>query len=326
MKILTLILLGICLNIHLVHAQGIATVVKLKGSVLSDDFPLRLGDHLKEGDVISTKRASFIQLKFVDDTIVNLASDSELNLKSYRKIEGKRKNLIRLLRGKMRVVVNRMAQEKETLEFNTPQVSLGVKGTEFLVNSYTLGGSPSSDVLLIKGSLRTTGAGFNSFDMEPGQYFNSQSFVRSGMKALKSLNPRDLEVLKNSEEAFLPEIGEIGELKDLSKLLVGALIGISDTEKESVSIKNKPSPKKIIRKKTIKKVTKSRSNSKVKGVLKFTYNLKKEKRDIRDAVLNRSKNKLENKCFYFYYKLLPGADGPERFRKERECDEYEYDL
>jgi hypothetical protein len=324
MKIFTLILLGFCLNVYLVHAQDVATVVKLKGSVLSDDFPLRLGDHLKEGDVISTKRASFIQLRFVDDTIVNLGSDAELNLKSYRKIDGKRKNLIRLLRGKMRVVVKRMAEEKETLEFNTPQVSLGVRGTEFLVNSYTLGGSPSSDVLLIKGSLKTTGAGFNSFVMEPGQYFNSQSLVRSGMKAIKLLSPSDLEVLKNNVEEFLPEIGEVGELKNLGKLLGGALFAIADTEKETVPIKKQSSPRKVKKKKAIKKVP--NSSSRVMGVLNFSYNLKKEKWDIQDAVLNRSKNKLENKCFYYYYKLLPGAGAPERFRGERECDEYEYDL
>ena len=68
------------------------------------------------------------------------------------------------------------------------------------------------------------------------------------------------------------------------------------------------------------KKVKSKSN---KG---FQYNLKEEPWDIRDAVMNRKKNKAQNRCFYFFYKTLPGSGKPERFRRERDCDEFEFDL
>ena len=54
--------------------------------------------------------------------------------------------------------------------------------------------------------------------------------------------------------------------------------------------------------------------------------LKKEPWDIRDALLRRKSLRAENQCFYWFYKSLPGGGELERFRRERDCDEYEYDL
>ena len=58
----------------------------------------------------------------------------------------------------------------------------------------------------------------------------------------------------------------------------------------------------------------------------FIYNLKNEPWDIRDAVMNREKYRKEDKCVYYFYKSIPGAGELERFRRERDCDEFENDL
>lgn len=308
----------------------VGSVSMLRGLALKGEVPLEIGDEVFEGDTIFTKNGAFIRLKMHDNTLVNLGPDSSLIIKSYKVVKEKRKNLIKLLNGKMRVMVREFAKEGESIQFDSQQVSLGVRGTEFLSNTYMVGGAPSTDTLLLKGSLKVSGTGFNSFDMEPGQYFNSQDIIRSGMSAVKKMAPELLRSLKESAETLLPTLqtsaGFISPVDALTSVLMPSFgsSGSSNNDEEK-----KPSlPKEG--KKNIKKVVAPKKNqpkkSRVNGPQGFQYDLKKEPWDIRDAVLNRDKNKAANKCFYYFYKKLPGSGEPERFRRERDCDEFEYDL
>jgi gas vesicle protein len=329
------------------HAQGVATVNMLKGSAASNGLPLKEGDFVKEGATISTTKGSFLRLKFNDQTTVSLGSEAEFVIKSYRLQNKKRNNSLRLLKGKMRVIVNKFAEEGEKIQFNSGQVALGVRGTEFLVNTLQLGGAPSSDALLIKGSLRASGPGFNAFTMSPGQYFNSQDLMRSGMSAVKKLSGEALNKLKESGELFLPDLKTDAGLTNLSQALgfgsvvagaAGALMGAAsglipagDSDKEAqkqkrLALQKVTAAKKEAKKKKASSSRKVKRDTKVQGTLDFSYDLKKEKWDIRDAVMNRNKNKKKNICYYYFYKKLPGAGEPERFRRERDCDEFENDL
>ena len=339
------LLVSLCLflNTSLLWAQSsskgpsVAQVMKIKGAVLIDEIPLKMGDNVHEGDTLRTQKGGFIRLAFEDKTFVNIGSESEFHVKSYRKVEGRRKNNLRILKGKVRIWVNKIAGPGEEINVNAQQVALGVRGTEFLVNAYNVGGAPSSDVLLVKGSLKASGAGFNAFTMEPGQFFNSQDLLRNGMKALKTLSAEALSKIKGSMESFIPELQTPNGFLNLGAstlsaaggavagLATGLLAGGSsrdEKEKPPVVEKVKPVAKPV----KAAKEAKRKTDTTVKGVLDFTYDLKKEKWDIRDAVINRAKNKKDNKCFYFFYKQLPGAGEPERFRRERDCDEFEYDL
>lgn len=323
------------------YSQGVAKIDLLKGGATSDNLPIRQGDFVKEGATIRTTKGSFLRLKFSDQTIVSLGPEAEFLIKSFRSVNKKRNNSLRLLKGKMRVLVNKFAEDGEKIQFNSGQVALGVRGTEFLVNTLQFGGAPSSDTLLIKGSLRASGPGFNAFTMSPGQYFNSQDLMRSGMSAVKKLGQEALKKLKESSEMFLPDLKTDAGLTNLTSALglgsvvagaggtvVGAataLIPNASKGREKEAKKElTPVAKKTVKKK--KRVRKKKRNTKVEGPLSFRYNLKKEKWDIRDAVINRKKNKKNNKCFFYFYKSLPGAGEPERFRRERDCDEFENDL
>ena len=322
------------------QSSSVAKIIKLKGSIFRGSAPLLENDEIKEGDNLRTGKATYARLEFNDRTFVNLGSETEFHVKSYRVVDGKRKNNLKILKGKVRVWVNQFADPGEEINVYAQQVSLGVRGTEFLVNAYNFGGAPSSDVLLVKGSLKASGTGFNAFTMEPGQFFNSQDLLKNGMKALKTLGPEALKKLKGSMDSFIPELQTPNGLLDLSASTLGAatgavagmaaglMAGASSYDKEEATApKEKPVAVKMTKTPLKeKKKKKAKKDTKVKGVLDFAYDLKNEKWDIRDAVMNRSKNLKENKCFYFFYKQLPGAGEPERFRRERDCDEYEYDL
>jgi|GEM_PF-1933784 len=315
-----------------VGAGPIGKVVLIKGQGLAAGFPIKMGSEVKEGDTVKSLKKSFIRLKMKDETIINLGPESEIVFKSYKVKDDKRNNVARLLMGKMRVIVRRFATGNEKIEFNTGLVSLGVRGTEFLVNAYPQGSVPVNDTLLLKGELIVSGAGFERFDMSAGEYFNSQDLMRNGMSALKNLKPKLIKRLLENGEELLPKLSGEGAISDLGRAFneslgiagagvtgaIGAAGMVRPVTKELASRKKKT--KKPIEKRTDEVV------SKVKGVLSFQYDLKNEPWPIRDAVLNSKKNKGNNDCFYFFYKKLPGAGEPELFRRQRDCDEFDYEL
>lgn len=314
-----------------VSAGPIGKVILLKGQALSGGFPIKIGSHIDEGNTVKCLKKSFIRLKMDDDTIINLGPESEIFFKSYREREGKRNNVARLIEGKMRVLVRRFATGREKIEFNTGLVSLGVRGTEFLVNAYPEGNVPINDTLLLKGKLNVAGAGFEGFEMKAGEYFNSQDLMRNGMSALKELSPNIIKSLLENDEELLPKLSGFGAVSDLNRafneslgLAGGSVIGaiggaafLAPRKKKSAAAK----------KRAVKVMTdKRKSSSRVEGVLNFKYDLMKEPWPIREALINSKKNKENNECYYFFYKKLPGAGEPELFRRERDCDEFDYEL
>ena len=132
------VLLIFLFSINLVNATEIATVLKRKGVVykaFSDKKILKKGHHLKRKDVIITEKASFIRIKMLDDTIITLGPNSSLMLQRFRfTSKEKRAFSIKLLRGKLRAnIVNKA--KKDSLKFETDSISLGVRGTELLMNA-----------------------------------------------------------------------------------------------------------------------------------------------------------------------------------------------
>ena len=339
-KFLVLILL---LTSTFIYGEGIGTVVTLKGQALVKQLPLQKEDIISEGDIIVTGAKSFIRLKMNDKTMINIGPNSTLDLKTYRLNEGKRQNYLSLVKGKMRILVKEKAKSGEKIQIKVKQVSIGVRGTEIITNAYEAAGSPSSDILLVKGKTTISGPGFNSFDLKPGQYINSQDLFKNGLKAVKNLDPELLGQLKTAGEEFIPQLqnfsGKLidfgGSLKKQLSLagvnagIVGALGGagalVGAGAKALVASDDKKEEKKPI-KKPVVAPKKKKSKGKVKGPKSFKYNLAKEPWNIRDAVLNYKKRTKDNECFYFFYKKLPGSGEAQLFRRERDCDEYDFDL
>ena len=49
-------------------------------------------------------------------------------------------------------------------------------------------------------------------------------------------------------------------------------------------------------------------------------------KDILEAYLSRKKMRKSGECYYWFYKKIPGYGDTERFRRERDCVDYDYDL
>lgn len=110
------------------EAVGGAQVVAVKRG--GQDLKLKKGDPLLVGDELTTDRATAVDIRFPDKTIIRVGANS-----SYKLEEEAKSPLHRLLSGIVRVLVPPKPEKGGEVRFrmNTPEGTIGVRGTEFVV-------------------------------------------------------------------------------------------------------------------------------------------------------------------------------------------------
>lgn len=153
--ILTLAALVIPLTAH-AAVVGRFTLIKgqvdlLKGGKVPG-IPAKVQDGVEPGDVIRTKSGAKAQLSMVDASVITLAPESRLAIADYHynPAQGERRAVLRLFRGLVHTVVNRIIKTEEPdFIMETHTATLGVRGTDW----YTLLGPNSTGVYLPRGIL-----------------------------------------------------------------------------------------------------------------------------------------------------------------------------
>lgn len=114
---------------------GQANLVSAKG----ETSLLQRGATVKPGDRIETARGGHVHIRFVDDALVSVRPLSRLHIEEYQYSPAKvKESLVRfkLETGVARAISGAAAEgAKERFRLNTPLVAIGVRGTDFVVNS-----------------------------------------------------------------------------------------------------------------------------------------------------------------------------------------------
>lgn len=96
----------------------------------TENMPINQGDFLKTGTTGS------VGLIFADDTVVSLGPNSEFSLENFQfnPIDRKLSFVSRLVKGTFALVTGQIAKlAPNKVIFSTPEATLGVRGTKFLV-------------------------------------------------------------------------------------------------------------------------------------------------------------------------------------------------
>ena len=123
----------------------------LKGGKIPG-IPAKVQDGVEPGDVIRTKSRAKAQLSMVDASVITLAPESRLAIADYQynPARGERRAVLRLFRGLVHTVVNRIIKTEEPdFIMETHTAAIGVRGTDW----YTLLGPNSTGVYLPRGLL-----------------------------------------------------------------------------------------------------------------------------------------------------------------------------
>jgi hypothetical protein len=153
--ILTLAVLAAPLSTH-ASVVGRFTLIKGQVDVLRGGkipgIAAKVQDGVEPGDVIRTKSGAKAQLSMVDASVITLAPESRLAIADYQynPAREERRAVLRLFRGLVHTVVNRIIKTEEPdFIMETHTATLGVRGTDW----YTLLGPNSTGVYLPRGIL-----------------------------------------------------------------------------------------------------------------------------------------------------------------------------
>jgi hypothetical protein len=108
-------------------------VVVIRGG---KEIAVNSGDRLYQNDIIRTGADSSVGIIFEDNTILSLGSKSEIVIDEYvfAPEKGKLSMLVSMLKGTasyLSGIIGR--QSPESVKFRTPDATIGIRGTQFLV-------------------------------------------------------------------------------------------------------------------------------------------------------------------------------------------------
>lgn len=127
------------ISVILASQNPIASVAKLRGSVTKllpgalEASQVNVGDLVLEDTSLVTGPKSFVQVKFIDNSILNMGPESKIVVNSMKKDTP---GIISLLKGKIRTEVQKSSEannskSKNKFYIRTRSAAMGVRGTDF---------------------------------------------------------------------------------------------------------------------------------------------------------------------------------------------------
>jgi hypothetical protein len=147
------------------HLSGTMSVQRADGSVrlLSERSEVR------QGDIITTERDSYAQVRFTDGGVVTLRPSTQVRLDNYQFTEGRPDSdgfAMSLLKGGLRKVTGLIGKRgnRDAFRLTTPTATVGIRGTDFV--ALYVGGqggsgqpAPGTYVVVTEGAIGMTAGG-----------------------------------------------------------------------------------------------------------------------------------------------------------------------
>ncbi len=215
----------------------VAEVVKIRGNATQlpsnalEAKELKLGDKLTEDTSILTSSKSFVKIKFLDDSEINLGPESKIVI-TEMKVE--KPGIISLLKGRIRTEVKKNEKITDNKFFiKTRSAAMGVRGTDF--QTIYNPDNKTTSLLTFKGAvamakveeeidndvLNSTLAKKDAVLVPPGQTsFISEAVEKSTLPV--KISPVQLNLLYKNQDFYTKNESQNNEKKskDLSKLVV----------------------------------------------------------------------------------------------------------
>ena len=122
------------------ESSSIGTVKTANGTVLvtrSDaQHPASIGFKIHQNDLISTGKKGAVGIIFIDDTILSLGPNTKLVMDEYVFAPQKKEMsmIMRLIKGTASYLSGIIGkQSPDTVKLKTPEATIGMRGTRFLV-------------------------------------------------------------------------------------------------------------------------------------------------------------------------------------------------
>lgn len=135
---------------------GLVKVVN--GKAIIGERELKKRSKIYNNDLIQTSEKSFVVIEMIDLTVVTLGPKSDFKVEnwSYR-TKNDRDAVFSVIKGQWRALIKSKSKDDDQLKIKTPLVSMGVRGTELMVNVNTIEGHEITQVALLAGHVHLQG-------------------------------------------------------------------------------------------------------------------------------------------------------------------------
>ncbi|MGZ3789568.1 MAG: FecR family protein [Bacteriovorax sp.] len=193
----------------------------MSGKVIIGERELKKGSKIYNNDLIQTGEKSYAVLDLIDLTTITLGPSSDFKVEnwSYR-TKNDREVLFNVLKGQWRALVRSKSKDADQLKIKTPIVSLGIRGTELMVNVLNEGGSDVTQVALLEGSVHMEGDRPElKKDLVPGDH----EIIAKNEAGLKQKSKKmSAEEMKSYQESIAPDVLRLLERARIEELGIQA--------------------------------------------------------------------------------------------------------
>lgn len=195
------LLIATCIFLSLTayaEEKPIGVVALLDGGVfraplgdISKKVALKRNGKVYEKDLIITDDVGFVKILMNDDTVFDLGGTTKfsfdkfkLNSKNGKEAKEDRQAEYKFEYGKMRSIFTQKAKKEGDLKIKTPEVVMGIRGTEILADVYeSTAGKLTTNIALVSGKLNiempSSKELVKNFEITPGAVFSSEKFSQS---------------------------------------------------------------------------------------------------------------------------------------------------
>ncbi len=150
--------------------NSVGNITELTGSCTiersGEKITASLGNDVFIGDKFEVADKSAVTIKFIDETEISLGENAYLEIDEFVFNPSERKNVTKILKGKMRATINTYQDKTSTVEFKTANAVAGVKGTILYIDAEKEVFSVKEGVVALRSSL----AGAKPIILKAGQF------------------------------------------------------------------------------------------------------------------------------------------------------------
>ncbi len=196
-----------------------AVVKVIKGKVLVEDRELAKGSKIYANDLIQTTDKSLLVLDLIDLTTITLGPNSEFRADSWNyRTKNDREAVFSVLKGQWRALIRSKSKTEDQLQIKTPFASMGVRGTELLVNVLKDKEKDVTQVALLEGSIHLQGEGLEKpEDLKPGDYKILTKSLKGLENSTKILSKEEMQVFDQFESPGIPKLLDRVVMKEVEE-------------------------------------------------------------------------------------------------------------
>lgn len=177
----------------------------ISGKAIIGDRELKKGSKIYNNDLIETMEKSFIVMEMIDLTIVTLGPKSEFKVDNWAyRTKNDRDAQFNILKGQWRALIKSKSKDSDQLKIKTSLVSMGVRGTELMVNVLNIDGKDVTQVALLEGVVHMEGETPElKKDLSPGDHVTIIKSEKGFEHKDRKLDPLEM---KSYQEYMAPDV------------------------------------------------------------------------------------------------------------------------